>query len=387
MNTRELAKQYKDYIIKLRRDFHENPELGLQEVRTSKRIKKELEKLQIPYNEIGGTGVIGIIKGNHSGKTVALRADMDALPVNEENQCLYKSKNNGVMHACGHDAHMAMLLGAARILKENTSDFKGTVKLIFQPDEECGRVSSDMLEDGILDDVDTTFAIHVLPDIEGGKISIDPGPRMAGTDMFNIKVKGKAGHGAMPHQCVDAIVVASAIVMNLQSLVSREIDPIETAVVTIGKVIAGTKGNIIAGDAELHGTLRYFNKDLKPVLREGIKRIVENIASTYRATATFEIEKGSIIPVINDSACCEIARKAVENIAGSGAIVTKEKMALGEDFSLYLDRVPGVMAFLGVRNEDIGACYPLHHENFEIDENYLELGAALHAQYALEYLK
>ncbi len=387
MNTRELAKAYKEYIINLRRDLHANPELGLEEVRTSKRIKEELDKLQIPHCEVGGTGVIGIIKGQHEGKTVALRSDIDALPVNEANNCEYKSRNCGVMHACGHDAHIAMLLGAAKILKEKTSEFNGTIKLIFQPDEECGRISDKIIDEGMLDGVDTAFAMHVLPDIEGGKISIEAGPRMAGTDMFKIKVKGKGGHGAMPHQCIDAVVVASAIVLNLQSLVSREIDPIETAVVTIGKVVAGTKGNIIAGEAELDGTLRYFNKDLRPVLRSGIKRIVENIASTYRATATFEIEKGSIIPVVNDAECSEIAKKAVDIIAGRDAIVTKEKMALGEDFSLYLDRVPGVMAFLGIRNEEKGACYPLHHESFDIDEEYLDLGAALHAQYALEYLK
>lgn len=387
MNTRELARTYKEYIISLRRDFHANPELGLEEIRTSKRIKEELDKLQIPHSDVGGTGVIGTIEGEYKGKTVVLRSDMDALPVNEANNCEYKSKNSGVMHACGHDAHISMLLGAAKILKEKTSKLNGRVKLIFQPDEECGRISDKIIEEGMLDGVDTAFAIHVLPDIEGGKISVESGPRMAGTDMFKIKINGKGGHGGMPHQCIDAVVVASAIVTNLQILVSREVDPMETAVVTIGKVVAGTKGNIIAGEAELYGTLRYFNKELRPVLRNGIKRIVENIARTYRATAIFEIEKGSIIPLVNDVECSETAIKAVESIAGREIIVKKEKMALGEDFSLYLDKVPGVMAFLGTRNEEKGMCYPLHHENFDVDEEYLELGAALHAQYALEYLK
>lgn len=387
MNTRQLSKKNEEYIISLRREFHRYPEVGLKEYRTSKKIKEELDKLEIPYIEAGGTGIIGIINGRNKGKTVALRSDIDALPINEENQCSYKSMNEGVMHACGHDSHMAMLLGAAKILKEIKNEFEGTVKLIFQPDEECGRISEAMIEGGMLEDVDTAFAIHVLPDIEGGKISIDPGPRMAGTDMFTIKVKGKGGHGAMPHQCVDAVVVAAAIVINLQTLVSREIDPIETAVVSIGQVIAGTKANIIAGEAELHGTLRYFNKELKPILRNGIKRIVESIAATYRAEASFTIDEGSIIPVINDVECCKIAARAIETIEGKEAIVTKEKMALGEDFSLYLDKVPGVMAFLGIRNEEKEAVYPLHHPRFQIDESYLELGAALHAQYVLEYLK
>lgn len=387
MNTRELARKYEEYIINLRREFHKYPEVGLNENKTSEKIKRELDKMDIPYSSAGGTGVIGIIQGKGSGKGVALRSDMDALPVYEESQCEFKSLNEGVMHACGHDAHMAMLLGAAKILKELESEFNGFVKLIFQPDEECGRVSEGMIEAGMLEDIDSAFAIHVLPDIEGGKISIDPGPRMAGTDMFTIEVKGRGGHGAMPHQCVDAVVVASAIVMELQTLVSREIDPIETAVVTIGQIVAGTKGNIIAGEAELHGTLRYFNKEIRPVLRNGIERIVKNIAAAYRAEALFRIDKGSIIPVINDRKCCKIAERAIEEIGGRELIVEKEKMALGEDFSLYVDRVPGVMAFLGIRNEEKEACYPLHHPKFQIDESYLKLGAALHAQYALEFLK
>ncbi|MEG2353667.1 MAG: amidohydrolase [Clostridium sp.] len=385
MSARKISLQIKDYIIDLRRTIHENPELGLKEFKTRDLIVSELQKENIKYDLICETGVIAYIEGKNTGNTVALRADMDALPIKEETSVEYKSKNTGVMHACGHDAHTAMLLGAAKILNNMKENINGRVKLIFQPAEEIGGASGRMLKQGMLDDVSTAFAIHVLPDTPSGKASVQEGQRMAGTDGFRIKVKGKSGHGSMPHQGVDALFVASSLVVNLQALVSREINPLDSVVITIGTFHSGNKGNILAGEAELIGTVRYFNKDLKKVLSESFSRIVTKTVEMYRAEVELEYRIG-INPTVNDKECSRIAERALIKIAGEEAVYIQEKIPTGEDFSLYLERVPGVLAFLGVGNKKKNTCYPLHSDKFNIDEDALELGSALYSQYAIEYL-
>lgn len=385
MKVRNLAKEYKEYVINLRREFHMYPEPSWQEIRTSGRVKEELTKMGIPFKEIAKTGVMAIIKGKNEGKTVALRADMDALQVKELNEVSYCSKNDGIMHACGHDGHTAMLLGAAKILNEMKDDIKGTVRLLFQPAEEMAQGAQAMIDEGCMEGVDEVFGMHLWSDLEQGKISVEAGPRMASADMFKIKVKGKGGHGSLPHQGIDAVVAASAIVMDLQSVVSREISPLQAAVVSVGSFHSGTRFNVISSEAVLEGTTRCFNPDIRERFPKIMERIIKNTAASYRAEAALEYTFGTP-PTINDAPSSERAAKAIDKLYGAEAVALMEKVTGGEDFAMYLEKAPGAIAFVGVRNEDKGCNYPQHHERFNIDEDALEMGSALYAQYALDFL-
>ncbi|MDD2481701.1 MAG: M20 family metallopeptidase [Lutispora sp.] len=385
MKSGNLAKQYKDYVINLRREFHMHPEASWDEVRTSGRVKEELTKMGIPFKEMANTGVMAIIKGKNEGKTVALRADMDALQVKEQNEVPYCSKNEGIMHACGHDGHTAMLLGAAKILNEMKDNIKGTVRLIFQPAEEMAQGANAMVEAGCMDGVDEVFGIHLWSDLEHGKVSVEAGPRMASADMFKIKVKGKGGHGSLPHQGIDAVVTASSIVMDLQSIVSREISPLEPAVVSVGVLKSGTRFNVISSEAVLEGTTRCFSPEIRKRFPKMMERIIKNTAESYRAEAELEYTLGTP-PTINEVASSNRAIKTVEKLYGPDAVSLMEKVTGGEDFAVYLEKAPGAIAFVGVRNEEKGSCYPHHHERFNIDEDALETGTALYAQYAIDFL-
>ena len=385
MNTRERANKYKQYTIDMRREFHTYPELSMHEERTARRIKEELEKMGIPYVSMAGTGVVGTIKGNKDGRTIALRADIDALEITEKRDISYKSQNEGVMHACGHDSHAAMLLGAAKVLNDMKDELNGTVKLIFQPGEEVAQGAKRMIEDGALDGVDEVFGMHVMGNLASGKIGVGSGPRMASADMFRITVKGKGGHGSMPNLAVDAVVVASAIVMNLQTIASREIDPMETVVVTVGKLISGTRFNIIAEDAIIEGTTRSFSYEVREKLPEIIERIAKSTAASYRAEVDVEYTLLTA-PTINNEVSTERVKKSVEKIMSKEAVVDFAKQSGGEDFSEYLMKVPGTFVIVGTANEEKDTCYSNHHPKFDIDEDMLECGVALHAQYALDYL-
>ncbi len=264
MNVRELSEKYKKEIIALRREFHQNPEISWKEIRTSRRIEEELKKIGIKVQKVANTGIVGTIKGKENGKVVALRADMDALPIQEANDDIsYKSKNKGVMHACGHDSHISMLLIAAKILWELKDQLNGTVKLIFQPAEEIVEGAKKMLDEGVLDGVDAILGIHIWSQFPVGKVSLETGPRFAAGDRFKITVKGKGSHGAVPHLGIDAIVAASAIVMNLQTIVSREINPLEPAVVTLGKINGDSILVSFVMRVILEGTTRSFNPDIQ----------------------------------------------------------------------------------------------------------------------------
>ena len=385
MKIRELAEKYEDQIITWRREFHENPELSGEEIRTSERVCEELKKVNIEIKRIGKTGVLGILEGNKPGKTVALRADMDALPVQEANNIPYKSKSKGIMHACGHDGHTAMLLGAAKLLSQMRDKIKGRVKFIFQPAEENTQGASMMIKGGAIEGVDAILGIHLWADLAVGKVSVEAGPRMAASDRFKITIRGKGGHGAMPHQGVDVIVAASAVVMNLQSIVSREIGPLEPAVVTIGKFHGGERFNIISEEVLMEGTTRCFNSQVRDKFPIMIERMIKETAKAYRAKGELEYILGAP-PVINNFQISQIASQAVTKNFGEESVVKFEKVTAGEDFAFFAQEVPSVFAFVGARNEKKGANYPHHHRKFNIDEDALVIGTSLYSQFVLDFL-
>lgn len=387
MNVRELSEKYKNELISYRREFHQNPEISWQEVRTSKRVEEELNKIGIDTERVANTGIVGTIKGkDHSKKTVALRADMDALPIQEANEGItYKSKNKGVMHACGHDSHIAMLLIAAKILQESKDKLNGIVKLIFQPAEEIVEGAKKMLDEGVLDGVNAILGIHIWSQFPAGKVSLEGGPRLAAGDRFKITVKGKGSHGAVPHLGVDAIVAASAIVMNLQTIVSREINPLEPAVVSLGKINGGFNFNVICNKVVIEGTTRSFNPNIQENFPSIIKRIIKKTASTFNAKAELDYTVGSP-PCINDPKISEIAKKSITKLYGDDVICSLEKTTATEDFSYFNRKIPGIMVFLGGSNIEKNCVYPQHHEKFDIDEDALPIGSSLYAQFALDFL-
>lgn len=385
MAIKAYVEKYKQYVIDLRREFHMYPETKWQERRTSQRVREELDKMAIPYTTAAELGIVATIRGHQEGKTIGLRADMDALQVQELNDVPYKSKHEGIMHACGHDGHTAMLLGSAAVLNDMRSEIKGAIKLIFQPAEEGAEGGKRMLDEGIMAGIDEVFAIHLWADIPCGTVSVDAGPRMASADYFKITVKGRGGHGSMPHQGVDAIVAASAIIMDIQSVVSREISPLESAVVSIGSFHAGTSFNVIASEAVLEGTTRCFNPQVRRTLPEILDRIVRHTADSYRATGTLEYIPMTP-PVINDAAASRRAEAAITKLFGREAIYSFDKIMGAEDYAYYLEKAPGIIAFVGAGNKEKGASYPHHHGKFNIDEDALAIGTALHVQYALDFL-
>ncbi len=386
MTVRDAAERLKDEIVAWRRQIHANPEVGWHEVATGNLVAAELAKMGIEVTRVAKTGVLGVIRGTAPGKTVALRADMDALPITEANDVPYKSQNPGVMHACGHDGHTAMLLGAAKILSGMRDKLKGTVKLFFQPSEEIGGGALAFIETGALEGVEAILAIHLWPALPSGKVSLVAGPRMASADKLLIKVRGKAGHGSMPHLGVDAILAAAAITMNLQSIVSREVAPLEPAVVTIGRFTGGTTWNITCDEVELEGTTRCFSREIRKDFPATIERIIKSTAASYRAEAELAYLPISP-PTINDPLVAKVAAGALTELYGEEAFGDLEKVMGGEDFAYYLERVPGAMVFVGVGNKEKQTDYSLHNERYNLDEDMLPVGAALHAQFALNFLK
>lgn len=385
MKTIELAKKYHDYVIKMRREFHKNPEASMQEYNTCKKIKEELEKIGVEYKGIAGTGVIATIKGSQPGKCIALRGDIDALAVIEETGKEYSSKVDGLMHACGHDTHAAMLLGAVKVLKDMKDEIHGTVKFFFQPGEEVGKGAKKMVEEGALEGVDSIMGIHIASMLPVGTINAEAGARMAAADKFKITITGKGGHGSAPHQCIDPVVVGAATIMNLQSIVSRELSPLKPAVVTVGSINSGTRFNVIAPNAVLEGTVRYYEPDYYKTISEAIERIAKFTAETYRATAVVEYEN-AVKPTINDENCATLAQETATKIVGKENVVMVGPETGGEDFSEFSSIVPGVMTKLGAGNPQKGACYPHHHGKFEVDEDAFVYGVAYYSQYALDYL-
>ena len=288
LDIEKLKTEYEPYVIRMRRYFHAHPELSGKELKTSAAIRAELDADGIEWRSCGKSlpqGTLGTIKGDLPGKTILLRSDIDALPITEATGLPFASENPGVMHACGHDNHIAMLLTAAKILAANRHELRGTVKVLFQPSEEVGIGALDMIEDGALEGVDAAFGMHVWPELASGRVSLEPGPRMASTDRFRIDIQGKGGHAAAPHLCVDATPAAAFLAVNLQTLVSRSISPASSAVLTIGSLHSGSRWNVTSGSAYLEGTVRCFDEETRKTIREGMKRMADRVAAAHGCTA------------------------------------------------------------------------------------------------------
>lgn len=385
MDVQEVAKKYGEYQVKMRRYFHENPELSEKEFNTSKVVKEELDKIGVPWVPCGlKTGVLATIEGKKPGKTILLRGDMDALSVTEDTGLPFTSKNPGVMHACGHDCHISMMLTAAHILNDMKDELCGTVKMAFQPAEEVATGAPSMVEQGALDGVDGCFAMHVWFDVDAGHISCDAGPRMGGANKFVINITGKGGHAAEPQECVDAAVVQAAVVNNLQTVVSRHFSPLDPVVLTIGEVSAGERWNVVPEKARLAGTTRYFKKEINTELPKVIDKIAQDTAAAFGAKAETE----NIVlcpPVINDEHMAQVVREASRKVIGKDAPVSRPGTMGGEDFAFFMDKVPGAVALLGIRNEACGAVYAQHSCHYTVDESALLGGAMLYAQTALDF--
>ena len=386
MDIKALTEEYKDYIIEQRRLLHQMPELSLQEVETTKHLIKELEKMGIEVISFPDfPGCIGIIKGGKPGKTVMLRADIDALPVEEHTNLPFAS-TNGNMHACGHDIHMAVQLGAAKILMELKDQLSGTVKLLFQSGEEIAQGAKYYLNNGYLDDVEAVYGNHIWSGVEAGKFSLEGGERMASCDKFKIIVDGVSSHGSAPHLGHDALIAACSIAMNVQSYVSRRKDPLDAAVVTIGTVHGGQRWNIIANHVEMEGTARAFNKDLRNSIEGELRTIIENTALALGVTAKLEYDYLTD-PVVNDSEeLNKIAYDAAVKLYGEDAVQPMTKVTGAEDFSFLTVNIPGFYGFSGCHNAEIGAVHNNHSDMFLVDESTIHMSAALAAQFAYDFL-
>ena len=381
MNFKQAAVDNFDFVVAMRREMHANPEPSMGEFKTTEWVGAKLTEIGIPFRKLEPTGLIAEIKGGKPGKIVALRADMDALEIRTENTGLPFASTNGYMHACGHDAHTSMLIGAAKILNEAKDELQGTVRLIFQPAEEVAKGALLAIEQGALDGVDMIFGSHVFPQIPAGTMWVGDGATMAAVDLFKIKVKGRGGHGAMPETTADALVAAASIVMNLQTMVSRDLSPSDTAVCTVGKFNSGSRFNIIAGEAELEGTCRSFSREVHNQLEGIIERIAKNTAAALKCEA--EVEFNVLTEVlINDVEATEYARAAAEKVADSPEMVTSMVPSTGgEDFAYFT--VETKASFMGI---GIGGNYPLHSDYFELDEEAMKSGTAWYAQVAYDFL-
>ena len=363
-----------DRLVALRRWFHQHPELSFAEAETAKRIIAELNELGIGYDYAGvGHAVIATIDGEDStAPAIALRAEMDALPGEETTGLPYASENPGVMHACGHCAHMAMLLGAANLLQKDVPP--GPVRLIFQPAEERGGGARVAIKDGALDNVAAIFAGHVTHEFETNRIMVRDGNVTAQSDGFTIRVRGKGGHGARPHEAIDAIVISGFLITALQTLVSRETNPLHSSVITIGSIHAGSASNVIAETAELQGSIRTLREEVRKHIHRGIRRMVSAVAELHNAVIEIDIRTG-YPPVINEPVSTAIAREAAADIVGSDSVVAAEHPSMGsEDFSFYLQQRPGCFVRFGARAPDWEPV-PLHSPAFDIDERAIGVGA------------
>lgn len=387
MNFKEEAAALQPYIAERRRWLHQHPELTFQEKNTTGYIESELKAMGIPAERFPEFyGVMGTVTGRKPGKTVLLRADIDALGIMEENDLPFRSRNTGVMHACGHDCHTGMLLGAAKILQAHKAELAGTVKLLFQAAEESGHGADYYTENGYIDGVDAAFALHMMNELPEGIFSIEAGPRMSSCTNFALTVHGTSAHGSTPHLGKDAIVAASAVIMNLQTLVSRENNPLHPLVVTIGSVKAGKQFNIICNKVEMTGTIRTFDPETFAAMPERLAKLAAVTAEALGCTVTFDVDTREPAAVNDHAGLTEIARHAAIKLYGSDNLAPMKQKMGSEDFAVIMNKVPAVLGFLGYHNEACGAVYPLHSKDFYVNDAVLHKGSALYAQFAYDYL-
>ncbi|WP_254772895.1 M20 family metallopeptidase [Paenibacillus sp. NFR01] len=366
-------------MVKWRRHLHRHPELSYQEKETSAFVAGLLEGFGIEVRRSGaGYGLTGIIKGTRPGKTVVLRADMDALAIAEENTHDYVSQNQGVMHACGHDGHTAILLAVAAYYSARRDELRGELRFLFQPAEEvCPGGAQGMIGEGVLEGADAVYGLHLWSPLPLGTLGSAPGPLMASADEFFIDITGKGGHGGMPHRGVDSIVAASALVLQLQTIVSRNVDPLRPAVVSIGTIQGGTAQNVIAERCRITGTVRAFDEETRYLIRGRIEALSAQVAAAYGAEANVDYLMG-YPPLVNHAAEFRRFLRVAPDALGSGVqAIEMEKLMPAEDFAYYLQQLPGCFVFVGAGNPEKEATYPHHHSRFEIDEDALLHGAKL----------
>lgn len=393
MNFKNEAISIKNELIKIRRTLHEHPELGMEEYETSKFIKRFLKSEKIEFKEVSKTGVCGIIRGTKQNtevieKTIALRGDIDGLPILDKKVCDYSSKVKGRMHACGHDAHTTILLGAAKILNRNKHLFSGNIKLLFEPAEETIGGARFMISEGVLENprVDCICGLHVEETLECGTIMLKHGVVNAASNPFTITIKGAGGHGAYPHTTVDPVVIASHVVLALQTIVSREINTANPAVITVGSIHGGTAQNIIPDEVQISGIIRTMSKDDRAFAKERLTQIVKGICESSRATVEIDIEE-SYPNLYNDDYMVDLFKIGAEKIIGKENVLLQKNPKMGvESFAYFANERPSVFYFLGSGNKSKNIIYPAHSSLFDIDEDCLPLGVAMQCQMAFEYL-
>jgi amidohydrolase len=384
---KEKTERLHPELIQMRRDFHEHPELGFEEVRSAGIIEKYLQQLGLTTKRIAKTGVVAMIEGDPKGPVIMLRADMDALPVQEENNMEFGSKNPGVMHACGHDAHMSMLLGAAKILTEHKEALKGSVKLVFQPDEENAGALP-MIREGVLENpkVNSALGIHIWTPLPSGTIGVSPGGIMSGLDVFQIKVKGYGGHSGYPETAIDPIIAASDIVVSAQRIQTREISSMKPMTLVFGKINGGTKANIIPDEVTIEGSIRTLYDDTEDPPVKRLKLLAENVARVHHCECEIHWVRENIPLINDDNLVSQILPVAIEVVKDKDKVIPYRTMA-SEDFSEFTSRIPGVFLFLGTGNEGKNTQFPHHNPRFDIDEDVLPQGVELYVKGALQFLE
>jgi amidohydrolase len=385
---RDLAEKAYPEMVALRRTIHANPELAFEEHETSALVAKTLKKLGVETTEgVAKTGVLGTIRGATKGKTIALRSDMDALPILEATGLPFASKNAGRMHACGHDAHTAIGLGAAMILSQLKEEFSGEVRFLFQPSEERNPGGAPfMIEAGALDGVSEIYGLHVLSQADAGTVGFCVGKMMASADELYITIRGKSGHGARPHLAIDPIVTAAQVILGLQTLVSRNLDPFAHGVITIGSIHGGFAPNIIPTEVKLIGTLRSMSKEWREFAHRRVHEIIEGIVHSAGGECDVHIDKG--YPVLRNSLEeTDFAEACAIKLFGEEHVFQAERLMGAEDFAYYLEKVPGTFYRLGIRNENEGITADIHNDHFTIDESALKTGAAMQAYLAIKALQ
>ncbi len=384
------AHDFEGDIIAIRRKIHRKPELSFQENETAALVASTLKSIGIPVRTgVGGKGVVGLLNGASEGKCIALRADMDALPLEESAPVEFRSERQGIMHACGHDTHVAMLLGAAMLLKRHESELRGPVKLIFQPAEEHGGRggAGPMIDDGVMSSpkVSYVFGLHISSAYPSGTFALRPGPIMASPDSFRIRVMGKGGHGSAPHMSIDPVFIAAQVVSSLQGISSRFIDPIEPFVLSVCSIHGGTKDNIIPDEVTLEGTIRTFSTRTRLRAKSLTSSTAKSICRSFGAGCEVSFMENAYPVTVNNRKATERVRSLLRNME-SGKVIETDPVMGGEDFSRFLQKAPGTFYFLGTMNEAKGCVYPNHSSMFTVDEDVLRLGTASLAEIALHFL-